>query len=350
MKVASRITSAVAIAVGMVGLSSHAALVHHYSFDNLETGGNAIDSVGGANGIWDGDSGANIAAPGIIGTASQTNDEDGGNGQEHYTIASLSGIDGADEFSLSLWFNQDVANNDNSTYNGLFMSRFVTSNSGGGSENWGVALEDNGPPRHIDWRADGSAGTEFDDIPGDAGWHHVVMTYDGVANERSLYFDGALLITQGGPGVGSIVTGGSWDIGNDTCCGSREFTGTLDDVAVFDHELSAAEVTQIYNWGLEGKNVIGQDPPAGPAPGDVNGDGFVDGADFEIIRGNFFTSVTMKEEGDLTGDGFVDFDDFNAWKTAPPILPPASAVPEPGTAALFALGVGGLALRRRYAH
>ena len=254
MKVTSRFVLAI-MAVGLIGLPVHAALVHHYQFEDLVDGGNATDSVGGATGVWDGDAGANLVVPGIIGLASATNDEDGGNGEEHYTIANLSGIDGASQLSLSLWFNQNVGNNDNSTYNRSVDDAkryFSQRRRRRGIGAW--LSRTTHRRRHIDWRVDGVSGAESDIIDGASGWHHVAMVYDSVANRRVLYFDGAKIGDQDGPGVGAIVTGGSWDIGNDTCCGNREFTGTLDDVAVFNHALSSADVQYIYFGGLQGLN------------------------------------------------------------------------------------------------
>lgn len=256
------------LVAGMTTSSNAASLVHHYSFDDLVTGGNATDSVGGATGIWDGDANANIAVAGIIGTASQTNDENGGNGAEHYTIGSLNGIDGATQFSISLWFRQDVDTNNNSNYNGLFMTRNATSQTGGGGENWGIAIENNNSPRHIDWRVDGQAGTETDNIIGNVSndWNHVAYVYDSTTNTTSLYQNGSLVTSENvGPGVGAIVTGGSWDIGDDACCPSREFTGTLDDISVWTGALTADEVAAIYQGGLQGIDA----PNAIPEPASV---------------------------------------------------------------------------------
>ncbi len=50
-------------------------------------------------------------------------------------------------------------------------------------------------------------------------------------------------------------------------------------------------------------------------PGDVNGDGHADVADFNLIRDHLFSTGT-RAQGDLTNDGIVDFVDFRAWKNA----------------------------------
>ena len=53
--------------------------------------------------------------------------ENGGNGQEHYTTATLTGLSGATGLTISVWFSQSLGDNSNSTYNGLFMTRLLTS-------------------------------------------------------------------------------------------------------------------------------------------------------------------------------------------------------------------------------
>ena len=85
------------------------------------------------------------------------------------------------------------------------------------------------------------------------------------------------------------------------------------------------------------------------APGDANGDGFVDSQDFQLISSNLFSDVTAGEEGDLDFSGTVDFADFRIWKNAPPILPLAgsNAVPEPAGVILLGSGLLAFVLARR---
>ena len=84
-------------------------------------------------------------------------------------------------------------------------------------------------------------------------------------------------------------------------------------------------------------------------PGDLNCDGFVGGADLDIIIGHWGQSVTPGELllGDPSGDGFVgggdlDFVQANWGNGVPLVVAAASSVPEPGSLALLTLG--GLAL------
>jgi hypothetical protein len=85
-------------------------------------------------------------------------------------------------------------------------------------------------------------------------------------------------------------------------------------------------------------------------PGDVDGDGDVDMADFTPIRDNFQKSVTQRSQGDLNGDGMVDWIDFRQWKTNEPLFSggASGSVPEPTSAilGLFVAGALGEARRR----
>lgn len=324
--------------------------VAHYAFD--DGGGSiAVDSVNGNNGVWDGGVGDNVWVGGLIGGASQTNDENGGNGQEHYSIPSLPQLDGSAQMSISLWFNTNVADNNNSTYNGLFMSRNVTDSSGGGG-NYGLALENNNSPRHIDWRQDGVPGTEDDLIIGNVQdqWFHVVMTWDGSdlgagMGERALFLDGVELQRED-TAIETIISTGAWDIGNDTCCSAREFTGTLDDAAVWNTVLDATDVNQIYLAGLEGVSAIKVEPPR---RGDVDLDDDVDLIDFGVIQTNFFTEEAERANGDLTSDGSVEWADFREWKDNFPFpsTSNSTSVPEPTSLFAAAAAVGISLLRRR---
>jgi hypothetical protein len=86
-------------------------------------------------------------------------------------------------------------------------------------------------------------------------------------------------------------------------------------------------------------------------PGDFDGDGDVDGADFVAWQTNFpkATGATLAQ-GDADGDGDVDGADFVVWQTNFPFTPGpgASPVPEPTAIVLgVCSAIGLLVLRRR---
>ena len=82
-------------------------------------------------------------------------------------------------------------------------------------------------------------------------------------------------------------------------------------------------------------------------PGDLNGDGSVNSADLDLVRGSWGTTVEPNTGGDADGDGFVSSADLDIvrgnWGTSLP----AAAVPEPGMCLLLGLGTFAIMLRRK---
>ena len=83
-------------------------------------------------------------------------------------------------------------------------------------------------------------------------WYHLTATYDGSnsASGIKLYVDGSV-VTLSDASVGSylgMATGGSLLIGKWSYNDSA-LDGIVDEVAIFDSELSASDVAAIYNSG-----------------------------------------------------------------------------------------------------
>jgi hypothetical protein len=82
---------------------------------------------------------------------------------------------------------------------------------------------------------------------GSTSWIHLVGAYDG-ANWK-LYRNGALVATQA-DAVGALaVTGADWAIGSTGNGWADPFAGQIDEVAIYDHALSAAQVAGHYHAG-----------------------------------------------------------------------------------------------------
>jgi hypothetical protein len=77
-------------------------------------------------------------------------------------------------------------------------------------------------------------------------------------------------------------------------------------------------------------------------PGDINGDGLVDVADYNIWAANVGKTGASWSQGDMNGDGLVDVADYNIWAAN---VGKTAGTPEPITLSLLA--VGGLAIMRR---
>jgi hypothetical protein len=81
--------------------------------------------------------------------------------------------------------------------------------------------------------------------------------------------------------------------------------------------------------------------------GDFNGDGSVDNDDLSIWKTQFsYAGVGINADGD--NSGLVDGNDFLIWQRGFTGAPaPVAGVPEPAGFALAAIGLAGVAIRRR---
>lgn len=241
---------AIAVAIGSPSLSQ-AALVSLWTLDDTSNGV-AIDSVGGNSATWQNGTNTNLAnAAGQIGGAADLSDVNGGN---NYFQMNLPELIGAGGLSFSAWINNDA----NGGYNGIFMTRTF---NGQTNNSWGLAIE-NDPNTRFDARADGPGIDSADgSVSPDGSWKHLAMTWDGSTQVFTSYLNGVLAATgtTAGEGIGATIAGpdsGPWYIGYDDCCGgNRDFDGRIDDVAVWDNVLSAAEINTIYQNGLSGVGV-----------------------------------------------------------------------------------------------
>lgn len=84
----------------------------------------------------------------------------------------------------------------------------------------------------------------------DGNWHHVVGTYSSATPRVRVYIDGAL-------DGASTATSGTWYSAGTSHCligsrndGSEFWTGSIDEVGIWTRELTAGDVTQLYNGGV----------------------------------------------------------------------------------------------------
>jgi hypothetical protein len=144
----------------------------------------------------------------------------------------------------------------------------------GGNQGWVVATAGNA---RVQWNlGDGDAGgrtrADYDgpaNMIGGGRWHHVVVTFDRQGNGLT-YLDGVLTNTTTlVAGLDSIDTpaGLATNIGQDGTGGYTDnlkvgiVDGEIDDVGLWRRVLQAVEITQLYQQGLQGVNLLGQAPP-----------------------------------------------------------------------------------------
>ena len=166
-------------------------------------------------------------------------------------------FDSTSTFSMSAWINLDgyspdtfptisVLKTDQSTGWMLGLSNFSTSYGGlwmGSSANFaGLTTADL---------------TLASSLVG--GWHHVVVTFDGVsrttASSFTLYVDGVSKTLSSSGTYGTTPNTNQIGFGNGN---NTRFNGNIDEVAIFTSELSSSQVTNIYkgesNGGSGGTN------------------------------------------------------------------------------------------------
>ena len=247
-------------------------------------------------------------------------------------------LSGTGDFSMEMWFKHVGEHVGSSS----IAEDFVTNGDlGYNTDMYLLELNGSGDPEfaplNIRYRTTFS-GQETDftvDVPEELdwdAWHYLVFTKEGTVG--NIYLDGVLL--GSGTVNGDVTsTGETLGFGQD-----RNFKGLLDEIALYNFGLTAAEVAEHYTAALEGF-----------APGDLNGDGFVGGDDLDIVRSFWGQTVTPgnRFQGDPSGDGYVGGDDLDEvrahWGEGTP--PASRVVPEPSSAAILLGMVGWLTYRRR---
>jgi hypothetical protein len=153
-------------------------------------------------------------------------------------------FDLTDEITISCWMKTSGAV---STYENIVVKRNTNANAG-----WGLGFGNNGSWSPILYS--GGWVTPYDiDNCDDQNWHHLVVSFKDSGDDTIIkgYTDGSAStsVTASGKQVTS-QTAASFIIGGNGAGGSYNFTGNIDDVALWDAQLSDADVTKIYNSGV----------------------------------------------------------------------------------------------------
>jgi len=120
--------------------------------------------------------------------------------------------------------------------------------------------------RELDMPLDGRDGRPSLADLRDGSPHHVVATFDSYTGAKALYVDGTLRFSHDYP-VGTLVLAGgpaAADIGSHR--GLENFTGVIDEVALYDFALAADEVAEHRRRIVAGKPAVDMGPAARNAP------------------------------------------------------------------------------------
>lgn len=173
------------------------------------------------------------------------------------------------DFSVSFWVRTDsllIDNRDNGGTNydpaiisnkdwnsGLNVGWVISANSSNGGNNAG----------NLEWNiGDGTARADFDPtdaIINDGIWHHIVVSHDR-DDVATFYLDGSQIGTVDISNIGDIDSGFTTNVATDGAEGGvweNWFPGDLDELAIWNRTLNAAEVDTIYGAGASGKSAIG---------------------------------------------------------------------------------------------
>lgn len=154
----------------------------------------------------------------------------------------VSGI--TDQLTIAAWINCTAAGS---------YPVFVSNAPSSGLKGFELGLDaSNGKPRFIVWLASSSAvvvssGSSLVS----AGWKHVVAVYNGV--DLRVYVDGALSCTPVAQTGNIDFTGAvSLRVGNRAGSTAQPFTGSIDELRVYNRALSAADVADLYAYTATG--------------------------------------------------------------------------------------------------
>jgi len=166
-----------------------------------------------------------------------------------------------DVFSVSFWYNLPSSTQG---WNHMISRGSHGASGSPGSVNWGVMMVSDAQRILFETYDDTSwIGIRADTTAGE--WHHAVATYDG--DTMQLYYDGALADTTSGRGI-LLDQSRAFLIGARSDAGSAGgfFSGSIDDVHIYNKVLTQDEVNQI----MRGDTTLAWDPsPAHKSTPDI---------------------------------------------------------------------------------
>lgn len=151
-----------------------------------------------------------------------------------------------DAFSISLWFKR--------TRSGVSEFLVAKQESSGDLKGYTIILPTDNKVTFVFRNNPASSGRLIVDgttAITDTNWHHTVVTYDGssATSGVKIYLDGSD-DTGAVQGTLSATTVNSIPFQIGARNGGVEFSGKIDETAVFNTELSSSDVTAIYNSGI----------------------------------------------------------------------------------------------------
>ncbi|MCA9149553.1 MAG: PEP-CTERM sorting domain-containing protein [Planctomycetales bacterium] len=342
---------------GVASTGSAQTLLGYWMFEESDIGDDAVDSSeNGLNGIYEGDVVLGVeGAPGFGNGA----EFDGATAQVLIGPGDENGLGELTEsFTVMAWIYPTQFSHKN---------RVMGGSPVGGGWGWGTVQDSLEITTYGVKDYDQPVPLDLDT------WTHAAIVLDADF-QANFYVNGEYIGTQSHPAPGNPV-GNNWYIGA-SCCAGEFFEGKLDEVGVFEGELTEEQIKNAMNFGVSNYNGKVDNPRArlddgtltDPIErrnyvhdvlktwiGDSNFDGEFDSSDFVLVftAGQYEDGVAGNSTwvtGDWDGDHEFGSSDFVAafadggFEQGP--VAAVSAVPEPSSLVLLAIG-GLLAVRRR---
>ncbi len=207
-------------------------LVSYFKLDGLS--GDVNDSIQNFNGT---NTGATRGAVGIINNSFSF---DGGS--DYITLSGSGGITPNDDVSLQAWIKVNTLDT---------ITQYIISKSGSISTNKDYSLAITATTDLVQLVVfQGNTGYSVVSTSAiqTGQWYHVVGTWDDTANKLRLYINGILNNTAS-PSLTRSKTALNLVIGKFADGSSNYFDGKIDEVGIWNRNLTATEVTQLYNGG-----------------------------------------------------------------------------------------------------
>jgi len=220
---------AAVFALSLLAGGAQAGLQAWWTFD--EGGGpTATDGVSGNVGTLLGNTSFSASVPAALGTGSSLAFD----GNDAVRVLDSPSVSPTGNITLSAWVNTPsnagtrniLAKDSNNAYRWRL--------NGGSGELWAL-VNDGGGLETIFSGATAPTG----------GWHHTAVSVDFADQQVRFYLDGSLVATKPTGKTGIADTGGPLVIGAYQANGSEGFNGNIDDVAIYSHRLSDAQIAQI---------------------------------------------------------------------------------------------------------
>ena len=165
---------------------------------------------------------------------------------DYVTMGNILDQDGSDAFTISAWDNVDDLTN----------YRAIVAKQNSSSPQVGFSVYVRQSTGRISFQLKNSSGTGWhiqttDNTLSVDTWYHVAVTYDGSKNSTGceIYVNAtACTISGSGSFTGSSSSTDDFQIGKRG--GNLLMSGMVDEVAFFDAELSASDISGLYNSGV----------------------------------------------------------------------------------------------------